>query len=148
MNLRPAHEDDAAAVAALSTQLGYPAVPEETAERLRSLAGHPDHAVLVAEDDTGDTPDPHAVVAWIHIRGSHFVESAPFAEIAGLVVDERHRGKKIGESLVEAAAAWARERGYATLRVRSNIIRERAHAFYERQGFERIKTQVVFSRTL
>jgi GNAT superfamily N-acetyltransferase len=142
MDLRPAHEDDAAAVAALSTQLGYPAVPEETAERLRSLAGHPDHAVLVAEDDSG------VVIAWIHIRGSHFVESAPFAEIAGLVVDERHRGQKLGESLVEAAARWARERGYATLRVRSNTIRERAHAFYERQGFTRIKTQVVLSRTL
>jgi ribosomal protein S18 acetylase RimI-like enzyme len=145
MNLRPAHEDDAAAVAGLSTQLGYPAVPDETAERLRSLAGHPDHAVLVAEDDSGDTRN---VIAWIHIRGSHFVESAPFAEIAGLVVDERHRGQKIGEALVEAAARWARERDYATLRVRSNTIRERAHAFYERQGFTRIKTQVVLSRTL
>lgn len=141
MNLRPAHEDDAAAVASLSIQLGYPAVREETATRLRSLAGHPDHAVLVAEDDA-------TVIAWIHIRGSHLVESAPFAEIAGLVVDERHRGQKIGESLVEAAARWARERGYATLRVRSNTIRERAHAFYERQGFERIKTQVVLSRAL
>jgi len=141
MSIRAARNEDAGAVSGLATQLGYPSRPEETEERLRSLSGHPDHAVLVAEEEG-------TVVAWLHIRGSHFIESEPFAEIAGLVVDEHHRGRRIGESLVDAAAAWARERGYATLRVRSNVIRERAHAFYERQGFGRIKNQVVFQRKL
>jgi len=30
--------------------------------------------------------------------------------------------------------------------VRSNVVRERTHRFYERLGFERIKSQVVFAR--
>ena len=35
-----------------------------------------------------------------------------------------------------------------TLRVRSNVVRERTHRFYERLGFARLKTQVAFARPL
>jgi GNAT superfamily N-acetyltransferase len=143
MAQRPARETDAAAVADLSTQLGYPTRPEEALARLRALAGRSEDAVLVAEEEgTG------RVIGWIHVCGVRRVESAPCAEIAGLVVDEAQRGKGTGAALVEAAAAWAREHGYATLRVRSNTVRVRTHAFYERLGFSRTKTQVVLAREL
>ena len=143
MALRPACEDDAAAVADLSTQLGYPTRPEEALARLRDLAGRSDDAVLVAEEEgTG------RVIGWIHVCGVRRVESPPCAEIAGLVVDAAQRGQGTGAALVEAAAAWAGAHGYSTLRVRSNTVRERTHAFYERQGFARTKTQVVLAREL
>ena len=58
------------------------------------------------------------------------------------------RGHGAGRALIEAAVAWARERGVKTLRVRSRAQREGAHAFYEALGFERVKTQVVFRRAL
>jgi hypothetical protein len=32
--------------------------------------------------------------------------------------------------------------------VRSNVVRERAHAFYQREGFVLIKTQRVFEKPL
>jgi GNAT superfamily N-acetyltransferase len=140
---RPALETDAAAIAGLSTQLGYPIRPEEALARLRVLAGRSEDAVFVAEEDgTG------RVIGWIHVCVSHRLESAPLAEIGGLVVDESQRGKGTGRALVEAAAAWAGARGYATLRVRSNTVRVRTHAFYERLGFSRTKTQVVLAREL
>ncbi|HKV10405.1 MAG TPA: GNAT family N-acetyltransferase [Thermoanaerobaculia bacterium] len=142
MTFRPARPSDAAAIAVLATQLGYPSGPEESERRLRALAERSDHAVLVAEADDG------AVVAWCHVGGALPVETDPFAEILGLVVDESRRGQGIGERLVEAAADWAAGHGYRTLRVRSNVVRERTHRFYERLGFARVKSQVVFSRTL
>ena len=139
MNVRQAIASDAAALAALSTQLGYPAQPEEAAERLSALG--PGDAVLVAEDGG-------AVLGWIHVCGIRFFQSAPVAEIGGLVVDEAARGRGVGRLLLEAAVRWAAEQGYGKLRVRSNVIREDAHRFYEREGFRRVKTQAVFDRRL
>ena len=138
MNVRHAIASDAAALAALSTQLGYPAQPEEAAQRLSTLGVG---ALLVAEEDG-------AVLGWIHVCGVQFFQSPPFAEIGGLVVDETTRGKGVGRILVDAATRWAAERGYLKLRVRSNVVREDAHRFYEREGFRRAKTQAVFDRTL
>ena len=139
MIIREATAADAAALAALSTQLGYPAQPGEAAERLAALG--PEGAVLVAEADG-------AVLGWIHVCGIRFFQSPPFAEVGGLVVDEAARGKGVGKLLVEAGAHWAAERGYRKLRVRSNVVREDAHRFYEREGFRRVKTQAVFDRGL
>lgn len=138
MNIREAIASDAAALAALSTQLGYPAQPGEAAERLSALGAG---AVLVAED-------AGAVLGWIHVCGIRFFQSPPFAEIGGLVVDEAARGRGVGKLLVEAAVRWAAEQGYGKLRVRSNVVREDAHRFYEREGFQRVKTQAVFDRRL
>lgn len=136
--IREAAASDAAALAALSTQLGYPAKPEEAAERLSALGAG---ALLVAEEDG-------AVLGWIHVCGIRFFQSPPFAEIGGLVVDEAARGKGVGRLLVQAAVRWAAEQGYGKLRVRSNVVREDAHRFYEREGFRRVKTQAVFDLKL
>lgn len=141
MNVREATAADSAALAALSTQLGYPTQPEEAVERLRALGERPANAILVAEEDG-------AVVGWIHVCGMQFFESPPFAEVGGLVVDAASRGKGAGKLLLEAAVRWAAEHGYRKLRVRSNTIRADAHRFYEREGFRRVKTQVVLDREL
>lgn len=136
--IREATASDAAALAALSTQLGYPTNPEEAAQRLAALG---DGAVLVAEEGG-------AVLGWIHVCGIRFFQSPPFAEIGGLVVDEAARGRGVGRLLVQAAVRWAAEQGYAKLRVRSNVVREDAHRFYEREGFRRVKAQAVFDLKL
>jgi GNAT superfamily N-acetyltransferase len=137
--IREATASDAAALAALSTQLGYPTQPAEAVERLGALG--PASAVLVAEESG-------AVLGWIHVCGVRFFQSPPFAEIGGLVVDEATRGKGVGRILVGAATRWAADHGYPKLRVRSNVVREDAHRFYEREGFLRTKTQAVFDRKL
>ncbi|HEX9943094.1 MAG TPA: GNAT family N-acetyltransferase [Thermoanaerobaculia bacterium] len=139
MTIRPARLDDAPAIAVLTAQLGYPNLPEETESRLRDVLDRPDGAVLVAEEEG-------AVAGWLYVFGIHSIETEPFALIAGLVVDETRRSRGIGAALVGAATDWAAEHGYRTLRVRSNVVRERAHDFYERLGFSRAKNQVVFVR--
>ena len=138
MPLRAARLEDAPTLAVLATQLGYPTRSDEAEARLREVLALPGGAVLVAEDEDG------AVIGWIHVFGAHRIEAAPFAEIAALVVDETRRGRGTGAALVEAAAEWAERHGFRNLRVRSNVVRERTHAFYERLGFARSKAQVVF----
>jgi len=139
--VRPARVSDGDALADLSTQLGYPITPAEARERLAAIEGHPDHALLVAEEDG-------RVSGWIQVSLTRAFETPVQAEIAGLIVDAAARGRSIGAALVGEAESWARARGCLALRVRPNVIRERAHRFYRRAGFEIIKTQHVFEKRL
>jgi GNAT superfamily N-acetyltransferase len=93
--------------------------------------------------DAGDR-----LAAWLQVSLPRIFESPRQAEIAGLVVDEDHRGRGIGPALLRAAEGWAREHGCSVVRVRSNVVRERAHGFYRREGFGEIKTQRVFEKRL
>jgi GNAT superfamily N-acetyltransferase len=70
------------------------------------------------------------------------------AEVNGLIVDEKVRSHGAGAKLLEAAEAWAQEAGCVGMSVRSNVIRERAHGFYLRQGYEHYKTQKAFRKAL
>ena len=139
--IRPATTADREALARLSTQLGYPMSPEQADARLRELSASDDQALLVAESEG-------RAVAWIQTEVSRVFEALRQAEICGLVVDEGFRSSGIGRRLVEEAERWARARGCRVIRVRSNVIRERAHAFYRRAGYVQIKTQRVFEKPL
>lgn len=141
MTIRTAVEDDAETIAVLSGQLGYPAHPSEVRDRLKKLRARGDGEIFVAQ--TG-----RAVAGWVHVYGSHILETPAHAEIGGLVVDDRHRGRGIGRDLMAAAERWAASAGYATVRVRSNVVREAAHEFYRRLGYSETKRQAVFSKTV
>jgi GNAT superfamily N-acetyltransferase len=140
--IRAARTYDAPALADLCGELGYPATRQQIVKRLAAIDGAADNSVLVAEDDQG------RVVAWIQVGIPAQLNEEPCAEITGLVVGESARSDGLGQRLVDAAEQWARARGAQRLRVRSRQERERAHRFYERAGFERIKNQVVFGKPL
>lgn len=140
--IRLPRESDYARLAELAAQLSYPSTPEEIARRLDGLKGSPDHAVFVAELADG------TIAGWIGVFVYRTLEAAARAEISGLVVDERFRSQRIGEGLLLRSEQWARERGCATIGLRSNVIRERAHAFYQRHGYQHVKTQKSFRKQL
>jgi GNAT superfamily N-acetyltransferase len=140
-SIRPATPSDAERLAALSTALGYPMTAAEAASRFEELVRHDDHVLLVAEV-------AGRVEGWIQVSRTRVFEAPSSAEIAGLVVDAASRGRRIGAALVAAAEAWAAARGCQALRVRCNVVRERAHAFYRRERFREIKEQKVFERKL
>ena len=45
------------------------------------------------------------------------------------------------------AEEWAARHGCPRVRVRSNVIRERTHRFYERLGYRAVKSQKVFDKS-
>ena len=139
--VREAMDADAEALASLSTQLGYPADAATMRDRLHRIQSQRVGCVFVAVDD-------EKVVGWTHVVERIHLEDLPFAEIAGLIVDENARNTGVGASLLRAAEAWAQEHGYEHMRVRSNVIRERAHRFYDREGYARLKRQLVFEKRL
>lgn len=140
--LRDPRPDDAPAIAALAGELGYPTEPDVMRGRLQIVTAQEGELVLVAEPPEGD------ITGWVHVFGAVRLESPPYAEIGGLVVSAQARGGGIGHALLAAAEAWARDRGYGDMRIRSNVIRERAHRFYERCGYQSPKSQKVLVKPL
>lgn len=138
--MRPA---DAGRVAALTGELGYPVDEAEMEQRITALLARPDdHALLVAID-AEDRP-----IGWLHVETSRTLETGPMANVAGLVVGESARSGGIGHTLLAAGEAWARVRDLPTIQVRSRTSRERAHQFYEREGYEQVKISAVFRKRL
>lgn len=140
--IRPARPSDVAVIASLNGELGYPTTSDEMRPRVDAVLALPDeHALVVATVH-------EEVAAWIQVSLVATIESGTFAEIRGLVVSSTHRSLGIGALLVSAAEDWARARGMTRIRVRSNVVRERTHAFYERLGYLVRKEQKVFEKTL
>lgn len=143
MSVRGAKAGDAARLAELSGQLGYPATAAEMGDRLAVLLARPGaHAVFVAEQPDG------SVRGWIHVAVRELLEYAPLGEILGLVVDGAARRGGVGRALVEAAERWVRDQGLGDIMVRSNAARAESHPFYERLGYARIKSQHVYRKPL
>jgi len=139
VHVREATPADAEALASLSGQLGYPV---DVPTILRRLAQVERSVVLVAVNAEG------AVCAVAHAEPRRLLIAEPFVELAALVVDERARGSGAGAMLLAAVEAWAREQGFTSVRVRSNVLRERAHRFYLREGYIEKKRQAVFLKRL
>ncbi len=141
LTIRDATLADTVPLAALSEQLGYPASPQEIAERLPGVLTATS-TVLVAVLSDG------SVVGWVHVFAEPMLVAEHAAEVGGLIVGEGHRNGGVGQWLLTAAEDWARAHGLTHLYVRSNVIRERAHRFYEREGYETIKRQRIFHKAL
>jgi GNAT superfamily N-acetyltransferase len=139
--VRRATREDNEAIAALAGQLGYPTSADEIGSRLDGLLIAEAEAVFVAVE--GD-----AVMGWVQVGVTISLESGAFGEIRGLVVNVSHRSRGAGARLVEAVETWAVSRGLLRMRVRSNVLRERTHRFYERHGYAVRKTQKVFEKVL
>ena len=140
--VRRARSSDANQIAKLSGELGYPSTPAKVIKRLRTLRPMSQHAVFVAETKAD------GVVGWLHISISWLLESEARAEVNALVVSASQRRLGAGAQLLAAAEAWSKKQCCRTVNVRSNVMRDRAHKFYLRNGYEHYKTQKAFRKTL
>jgi GNAT superfamily N-acetyltransferase len=139
--IRAARSEDADDIARIGNQLGYDLANSETADRIRRILLKDDQRIFVAEADGQP-------VGWVHVAITDYIESEPFAIIAGLVVDSDHRRQGLARSLMLRAEQWAIEKGCLIVRLNSSSTRTVAHAFYEKIGYERIKTQYSFAKAL
>ncbi|HEY6945347.1 MAG TPA: GNAT family N-acetyltransferase [Candidatus Acidoferrum sp.] len=142
LRIRRAKSADAPRLAELATQLGYPSTAAQLRQRLRQISPASQNAVFVAEAEGA------GVVGWLHVSKQALLESDIRAEVNGLVVKDGQRSLGAGARLLVAAEDWACKHGCKSMSVRSNVIRERAHKFYERNGYEHYKTQKSFRKPL
>lgn len=140
-SIRNAEIKDSESIAELSNQLGYESDNNTIQKRLTGILDNNDNCVFVALEN-------EKIIGWIHGFYSRRVESDPFIEIGGLVVDENYRKNGIGKILVEKIIKWSDSKKCKKLRVRCNIIRKEAHIFYQKIGFKINKEQKVFDRHL
>jgi N-acetylglutamate synthase-like GNAT family acetyltransferase len=130
MELRKARIGDAAGIAELLAQLGYPADEAAVRRRLERLARSQADATWVAEAD-GE------VVGLVGIHVSQVLAyDGDAAKVSEIVVDHRYRRRGIGARLMEVAEHEARRRGCVVLFLTTAERRDDAHAFYRSLGFE------------
>jgi GNAT superfamily N-acetyltransferase len=142
VTIRRARATDAVRIAELSGQLGYPTRALEMAERLGEVMKDKRAACFVAEQKE------RGITGWIHVSITSLLEVAKRAEVNGLVVDGNARSRGAGWLLLDAGEKWAKKEGCKGMSVRSNVIRERAHGFYLRCGYEHYKTQKAFRKKI
>ncbi|MHB8411435.1 MAG: GNAT family N-acetyltransferase [Candidatus Acidiferrales bacterium] len=142
ITIRVARLSDASQLAPLAGQLGYSSTSEQVTARLRGIFADSEHIVFVAEQKNGE------ITGYVDAFLMRTAASDARAEIAGLVVQEASRSRNIGRMLMSRAEDWAREKGCSECGLRSNVIREGAHRFYENLGYRVNKTQKSFRKTL
>ena len=141
-SIRSPEPADFNSMAELARQLGYECTADQVRMRLSEICDAHGCATYVAELAKGQ------IAGWIGICLFRSVEMDKIAQISGLVVAQEHRSRGIGRLLLHAAEGWARKRGCRGISVHSNVIRERAHGFYQRNGYETCKTQKLFHKSL
>jgi len=135
VRIRSARSVDCVELARLAGQLGYGSTASQIAERMAAMEPSADYGVFVAELPT------RGIVGWIGVSVLRTLETTAWAEVTGLIVDEAYRSQGIGCALMDRAEQWARLSGHKAIAVHSNVVRERAHRFYEGRGFACLKTQ-------
>ena len=142
VSIRTATIHDSRSIADLSGQLGYSANEQSIRTRLSHLIeDDKNDCVFVAKIGT-------KMIGWIHGFYAVRVETDPFVEIGGLVVDEDNRGKGIGTLLIKEVIHWSRSIDCNRIRVRSNTKRQESHSFYLKFGFRETKEQKIFDLQL
>jgi len=127
-------------VAGLAAQLGYPTRLDQLHARYEILEKRPDHGLFVFKT--------HQVLGWIHLQIMDDLIEESAVEIRTLVVDENSRSLGVGKSLIEFARKWSKIRNHDMLFLTCNIVRTRAHAFYEREGFTLNKTSHFYEQRI
>lgn len=130
MKVRPATAADAAAIADLLGQLGYPTDESAVRRRLARMAEHGGQTTLVAEVDG-------RVVGMTTVHVRYAINSdAPMGRLVSVVVDEVRRSRGVGTELIREAERVALAEGCDRMEVTSAAERDMAHRFYVRLGYE------------
>ena len=127
--IREARRRDAAVVAALLAELGYPCTGDDAAERLRKL-GAADKVFLATDGEGG---------AVLGLAATHLLPMLHTGDLwcrmTALVVTENQRRKGVGAALLAHIEGFATAAGATWLELTCGERRRAAHRFYARNGF-------------
>jgi GNAT superfamily N-acetyltransferase len=127
--IRPAETADAAALAELMTQLGYPTRTSEMEMRMEAICADKNYTTFVAVSEG-------QVCGMIGTRISYsFEHNSAGGAILALVVSEKVRGHGVGHGLIAAAENDFVQRNIRRVAVYTHFRRLEAHEFYEKLGY-------------
>ncbi len=133
-------EGDLDAVWPLLAQLGYDISLAQLKQRFDAVRAAEEHLLLVAERDG-------QIAGFLHAFARPALEKPPEAVVQAMAVDQKLRRAGAGRALMAAVEGWAREQGFSSVALSSQLERSDAHAFYTRLGFERVATSGLFRKT-
>jgi GNAT superfamily N-acetyltransferase len=139
--IRRMAESDLEAASPLMEQLGYALTAAELRRRYLAVMNADGHALLVGEREGH-------LVALLHVYARPALDKPPEAIVQALVVASNGRRGGVGKALMARAEAWARERGFTSLALSSQIARDQAHAFYKALGYDIVATSHLFRKTI
>ncbi len=88
------------------------------------------------------------VAGFVHVEKYNVLYFEEMANILGLAVAREYRKQGLGRLLMEAAEAWAEERGIHAVRLNSGMSRKGAHEFYRAVGYGEEKEQLRFMKRI
>ena len=116
------------------TSLGYDYDLEKQKAKIQAVLNDSTQVIFVAETD-------NKVVGYIHLVNYDVIYADNFKNCLGLAVDNDYKRNGIGSALLKQAEIWAKENGAVGIRLCSGVEREKAHQFYQSQGYEVTKLQ-------
>jgi GNAT superfamily N-acetyltransferase len=136
-NVRRMVDRDAAAVATLLGELGYPTTEDRLVLRC-AAGGEPSAADVFVLEFAGQ------VVGSLSLAFTpYFPNGSTLCRVTALVVAPSHRGRGFGAALIAKAVEEGRRRGCSALEVTAADRRADAHRFYEQVGFSRTSLRFV-----
>lgn len=140
IEVRKARIEDHAMIYRLGQEtLGYDLDEAFSQTRLLDVLSKPANQIFVAFVDG----EP---AGYVHIQDYDVTYAIPYKNILGLAVFEQFQGQGVGKSLMQAAEDFAQTDGASCIRLNSGEDRHDAHLFYERVGYERVKSQANFRK--
>lgn len=137
--IRPVTETDFEAVYQFINELEDCVFPKESQRVifLENLANSK-HIFLLAE--INQTP-----VGFLSCHVQNLIHHGGLVgEIQEMFVDEKYRSQQIGKQLLEELKTIARQNNLLQIEVTSGFKREKAHDFYEREGFPQTHKKFVY----
>ena len=133
----PMKKEHISSVTKLADQLGYPGNESDILTRLEWLQTLSNHGLFIYQKND-------VVLGWIHLELVYDLIEKTMTEIKAIVVDETARGLGVGHALIEHAKTWSKDRGQDAIYLSCNILRDRTHKFYQREGFRTDRTSHFF----
>ena len=127
--IREATIEDAAAIASLLNQLGYPATESAALEKI-TVYKQPTYALFIAEIEKNAV----GYIALHYYDTLHWQK--PIGRITSFCVDENYRGSGVGIALLKASEDYFTKVGCQKIEVSSNKRREETHQFYLKRGYQ------------
>lgn len=121
--------NDATAILSLVHQLEHFISKETLLYNLKKSIAQPEYSIFVAKE-------VETVIAFAELHFTQFIhEAQPRARLTSFCVDEKYRNKNIGSDFLNFLEIICKQQPISRLELTSNIKRNDAHRFYEKNGY-------------